>query len=55
MSHTIEQVRNLALTGHNGAGKTALAEAETFATEMKAGPDSELGRALADARDALTR
>ncbi|MDA0336870.1 MAG: elongation factor G [bacterium] len=32
MSHTIEQVRNLALTGHNGAGKTTLAEALIFNT-----------------------
>jgi elongation factor G len=40
MSHTIEQVRNLALTGHNGAGKTALAEALIFNT----GQLTRLGR-----------
>ena len=40
MSHTIEQVRNFALTGQNGAGKTALAEALIFNT----GQLSRLGR-----------
>ena len=40
MSHTFEQVRNLALTGHNGAGKTALAEALIFNT----GQLTRLGR-----------
>jgi elongation factor G len=40
MSHTTEQVRNLALTGHSGAGKTALAEALIFNT----GQLSRLGR-----------
>lgn len=32
MAHSIEQVRNIALTGHNGAGKTTLAEAIIFNT-----------------------
>lgn len=32
MAHTIDQVRNIALTGHSGSGKTALAEAIVFNT-----------------------
>jgi len=32
VAHSIEQVRNIALTGHNGAGKTTLAEAIIFNT-----------------------
>ncbi|MBT7860511.1 MAG: elongation factor G [Gemmatimonadetes bacterium] len=40
MAHSIEQVRNIALTGHNGAGKTTLAEAIIFNT----GQLSRLGR-----------
>lgn len=40
MPHAVEQVRNLALTGHNGAGKTALAEALIFNT----GQLTRLGR-----------
>lgn len=32
MTHTIEQVRNIALTGHSGAGKTSLAEAIIYTT-----------------------
>ena len=42
MAHTIEQVRNFALTGHNGAGKTSLAEAIAFNT----GQLTRLGRVL---------
>ncbi len=40
MAHSIEQVRNIALTGHNGAGKTTLAEAIIFNT----GQLTRLGR-----------
>lgn len=40
MAHTVEQIRNLALTGHSGAGKTSLAEAALF----NAGRLSRLGR-----------
>ena len=40
VAHTIEQVRNLALTGHSGAGKTCVAEAMLFS----AGKLSRLGR-----------
>jgi elongation factor G len=34
VAHSIEQVRNIALTGHNGAGKTTLAEAIIFNTDQ---------------------
>ena len=34
VAHSIEQVRNIALTGHNGAGKTTLAEAIIFNTRQ---------------------
>ena len=40
MAHTIEQVRNFALSGHNGAGKTSLAEAVAYNT----GQLTRLGR-----------
>ena len=40
VAHTIEQVRNLALTGHSGAGKTCVAEAMLFS----AGKLNRLGR-----------
>ena len=34
MAHTVDQVRNLALTGHSGSGKTTLAEAIVFNTGL---------------------
>jgi elongation factor G len=40
VGHSIEQVRNIALTGHNGAGKIRLAEATIFNT----GQLARLGR-----------
>ncbi|SVC59421.1 uncharacterized protein METZ01_LOCUS312275, partial [marine metagenome] len=40
MAHSVDEVRNIALTGHSGAGKTALAEAIVFNT----GQLNRLGR-----------
>ena len=40
VAYTIEQIRNVTLTGHSGAGKTALAEAMLYT----AGQLKRLGR-----------
>ena len=41
------------LAGDPSASATALAEAESIDAELAAGPDSDLGRALADAREII--
>ena len=47
------RVENLA--GDPDAAASALAEAESIAIELGAGPDSELGQALTETREALSK